>query len=261
MHHESSSERLVPTSRRVALITGAARRIGAAIARRLHADGYDLALHYRGSAQDMQGLATELEAKRPGSTLTLQADLAEFDRLPELVAKSVGRFGRLDALVNNASTFHPTPVGETTPQQWDELFASNARAPFFLAQAAAPHLRATRGAIVNLVDLYAERPLPRHSVYCMAKAALAMMTQSLAIELAPEVRVNAIAPGAILWPEPASTQAGDGDAQRQQAIIARTPLARTGTAEEIADAVAWLLDGASYTTGQVIRVDGGRGLV
>ncbi len=255
MHQESSPEPAVTETRRVALITGAARRIGAAIARRLHADGYDLALHYRSSAQDMQVLVAELEATRPGSTLALQADLAEFDRLPELVAKAVGRFGRLDTLVNNASTFHPTPVGETTPQQWDELFASNARAPFFLAQAAAPHLRAAHGAIVNLVDLYAERPLPRHSVYCMAKASLAMMTKSLAVELAPDVRVNAIAPGAILWAE------GDGDAQRQQTIIARTPLARTGRTEEITDAVAWLLDGASYTTGQVIHVDGGRGLV
>lgn len=241
-------------TRRVALITGAARRIGAAIARRLHADGYDLALHYRNSAQDVLALVAELEAARPGSTLALQADLAEFDRLPELVAKSVGRFGRLDALVNNASTFRPTPFGEVTPQQWDVLFASNARAPFFLAQAAAPHLRAARGAIVNLVDLYAERPLPRHSVYCMAKASLAMMTKSLAVELAPEVRVNAIAPGAILWAE------GETDAGKQRATIARTPLARTGSAEEIADAVAWLLNAASYTTGQVIRVDGGRGL-
>ncbi len=241
-------------SRPVALVTGAARRIGAAIARRLHADGYDLALHYRSSAAEMQALAAELEATRPGSTLTLPADLAEFDRLPELVAKTVGRFGRLDALVNNASTFHPTPFGEATPQQWDALFASNARAPFFLAQAAAPHLRATRGAIVNLVDLYAERPLPQHAIYCMAKAALAMMTKSLAVELAPDVRVNAIAPGAILWPE------DDRDAQRRQAIVARTPLARTGTAEEIADAVAWLLEGAGYVTGEVIRVDGGRGL-
>ena len=241
-------------TRRVVLITGAARRIGAAIARRLHAAGCDLALHYRSSAQDMQALVAELETARPRSTLALQADLAEFDRLPELVAKTVGRYGRLDALVNNASTFHPTPLGETTPRQWDELFASNARAPFFLAQAAAPHLRAARGAIVNLVDLYAERPLPQHTVYCMAKAALAMMTRSLAVELAPEVRVNAIAPGAILWPE------DDENTPRQQAIIARTPLARIGSADEIAEAVAWLIDGASYTTGQVIRVDGGRGL-
>jgi len=236
----------------VALITGSARRIGASIAHTLHAAGYDLALHYRGSASEMQKLAAELESIRPGSVLTLQADLSEFDRLPELVARTVGRYGRLDALVNNASAFQPTPIGTTTPRQWDELFASNARAPFFLAQAAAPHLKATLGAIVNLVDIYAERPLPGHTVYCMAKAALLMATQSLALELAPEVRVNAVAPGAILWPEQDHSDAA------KQAMLGRTPLARTGTPEEIADAVRWLLRDATYTTGQVIRVDGGR---
>lgn len=238
----------------VALITGSARRIGAAIARRLHAQGYALALHYRGAAEEMQALASELESVRAGSVLTLQADLAEFDRLPELVAKTVGRFGRLDALVNNASAFQPTTIGQTTPQQWDELFASNARAPFFLAQAAAPHLKASRGAIVNLSDLYAERPLAGHTVYCMAKAALVMATQSLALELAPEVRVNAVAPGAILWPEQDHSDAA------KQGMLARTPLARTGTPEEIAEAVRWLLQDATYTTGQVIRVDGGRSI-
>ena len=236
----------------VALITGSARRIGAAIARRLHADGYDLALHYRGSVAEMQALAVELEAVRAGSVLTLQADLSEFDRLPELVARTVGRFGRLDALVNNASTFQPTPLGTTTPAQWDTLFASNARAPFFLAQAAAPHLKASRGAIVNLADIYAERPLREHPVYCMAKAALVMATRSLALELAPEVRVNAIAPGAILWAENETSGA------QQQSMLARTPLARTGTPAEIAEAVRWLLRDATYSTGQVINVDGGR---
>lgn len=238
--------------RPVALITGSARRIGAAIARRLHAEGYDLTLHYRGSADDMQVLAQELEATRADSVLTLQADLAEFDRLPELVARTVGRYGHLEALVNNASAFQPTKLGETTPQQWDELFASNVRAPFFLAQAAAPHLKASQGAIVNLVDLYAERPLRDHSLYCMAKAALVMATKSLALELAPEVRVNAVAPGAILWAENETSDA------KQQAMLSRTPLARTGTPEEIAGAVHWLLRGATYTTGQVIGVDGGR---
>jgi pteridine reductase len=242
----------MPSSRPVALVTGAARRLGAAIARRLHADGHDLALHYRSSAADMQALAAELEAQRAGSVLTLQADLAEFDRLPELVAQTVGRYGRLDALVNNASTFQPTPLGEATPAQWDALFASNARAPFFLAQAAAPHLKAARGAIVNLADIYAERPLRGHAVYCMAKAALVMATKSLALELAPDVRVNAIAPGAILWAEH-----DDADA-KQKAMLARTPLARTGTPEEIAEAVRWLLREATYTTGQVLRLDGGR---
>ncbi len=238
----------------VALITGSARRIGAAIARHLHAAGYDLALHYRSSSAEMQALAAELESARRGSVLTLQADLSEFDRLPELVAKAVGHFGRLDALVNNASAFRPTPIGTTTPQQWDELFASNARAPFFLAQAAAPHLKASHGAIVNLVDIYAEKPLAGHTVYCMAKAALLMATKSLALELAPEVRVNAIAPGAILWPEQ------DHSDTAKQTMLGRTPLARTGTPEEIAEAVRWLLQDATYTTGQVMRVDGGRTL-
>lgn len=242
----------MPAPAPVALITGSARRIGAAIARRLHAEGFDLALHYRGSAAEMQVLAAELEAVRANSVLTLQADLSEFDRLPELVARTVGRFGRLDALVNNASTFQPTPLGTATPAQWDALFAANARAPFFLSQAAAPHLRAAKGAIVNLVDIYAERPLREHPVYCMAKAALVMATKSLALELAPEVRVNAIAPGAILWAENETSDT------LQQAMLARTPLARTGTPAEIAEAVRWLLRDATYTTGQVIPLDGGR---
>jgi pteridine reductase len=240
----------------VALVTGAARRIGAAIARRLHADGYDLALHYRDSAEAMRALAAELESARAGSVLVLQADLAEFDRLPELVAGTVGRYGRLDALVNNASAFFPTPFGATTPQQWDALFAVNARAPYFLAQAAAPHLRGARGAIVNLADIHGERPLRDHAVYGMGKAALIHMTRALALELAPQVRVNAVAPGAILWPEPGND--GGKDAAAQAALLARTPLGRIGTTAEIAEAVRWLLRDAGYTTGQLIRVDGGR---
>jgi pteridine reductase len=234
------------------MVTGAARRLGAAIARRLHSEGFDLALHYRGSERELQALAGELESARTGSMLTLQADLAEFDRLPELVAQTVGRFGRLDALVNNASGFTPTPLGSATPAQWDAIFAANARAPFFLSQAAAPHLKATRGAIVNLADIYADRPLRDHAIYCMSKAALVMATRSLALDLAPEVRVNAIAPGAILWTE------DDRDDKRKAAMLARTPMARTGTPEEVADAVHWLLARATYTTGQVIRLDGGR---
>jgi len=235
-----------------ALVTGGARRIGAAIVRRLHADGHDIALHYHHSAGEAKALAAELEHARAGSVLLLRAELAEFDRLPELVATTVGRFGRLDALVNNASAFFPTPFGEATPAQWDALFAANARAPFFLSQAAAPHLRATRGAIVNLADIHGERPLRGHALYGMSKAALIQMTQALALELAPEVRVNAVSPGAILWPD-----GGKSDAERSS-LIARTPLARTGTPEEIAEAVRWLLCGATYTTGQVVRVDGGR---
>jgi len=240
--------------RPVALVTGAARRVGAVIARRLHAAGFDLALHHRRSAEAALALRAELEQARPGSVLLLSAELADFDRLPGLVDDTVRRFGRLDGLVNNASAFYPTPVGATSQRQWDELFASNARAPYFLAQAAAPHLRAAEGAVVNLVDIYAERPLREHTVYCMAKAALVMMTRSLARELAPQVRVNAVAPGAVLWPE-----AGKPAAE-QQAMIERTPLRRAGTPEDVAEAVRWLLCDARFTTGQVLRVDGGRSL-
>jgi len=238
----------------VALVTGAARRVGAVIARTLHRAGYRVALHHRASVDAALALQAELERVRPGSTLLLQAELAEFDRLPELVARTVGKFGRLDALVNNASAFFQSPIGTTTPKMWDELFASNARAPFFLAQAAAPHLRAAGGGIVNLVDIYAERPLANHTVYAMAKAALVAMTLSLARELAPQVRVNAVAPGAVLWPEAGKAYAD------QEALIANTPLARAGTPEDVAEAVRWLLQDATYTTGQVLRVDGGRSL-
>ena len=242
--------------RPVALVTGAARRIGAAIARRLHADGYELALHCHRSVADMDALVAELDTARAGSVMALQADLVEFDRLPELVARTIGRFGRLDALVNNASAFFPTPIGHATPQQWDALFAANARAPFFLAQAAAPHLAAAGGAIVNLVDIHGERPLRGHALYGMSKAALIHLTRALALELAPRVRVNAVAPGAILWPE---DDAGvDKDDAAKAALLARTPLARTGSVGEIAEAVCWLLREATYTTGQVLRVDGGR---
>lgn len=242
----------MPSPRPVALVTGAARRLGAAIARRLHAAGYDLALHYRHSAADMAALVAGFEAARPGSAFSLQADLAEYDRLPELVAHTLGRYGRLDALVNNASAFSPTPLGTITPANWDAQFLINARAPLILAQAAAPHLKAARGAIVNLVDIYAERPLRDHVVYCMSKAALVAATRALALELAPEVRVNAIAPGAILWPEEGKAEAA------KSALLARTPLARTGSEDDIADAVLWLLQGASYTTGHVLPVEGGR---
>jgi pteridine reductase len=241
-------------TRPVALITGAARRVGAEIARRLHAAGYDLALHCRNSRAALDDLLAELEAARPRSTLALQADLAKVETLPDLVDAALERFGRLDALINNASTFEPTPLGSATPAQWDQLFASNARAPFFLAQAAAPALGNARGCIVNLVDIYAERPLARHPVYCMAKAALAMMTRALALDLAPLVRVNGIAPGAILWPEAGKTTL------EQQTLLARVPLARAGSPQDVAAAVLWLLRDAPYVTGEIVRIDGGRSL-
>ncbi|UBB25369.1 pteridine reductase [Pseudoxanthomonas japonensis] len=244
----------MPESSPVALVTGSAKRVGAAIARGLHADGYDLALHYRHSGEAMQALASELEAARPHSVLTLHADLAEFDRLPELIARTVGHYGRLDALINNASAYYATPIGQATPQQWDELFASNARAPFFLAQAAAPHLKASHGAIVSIADIYAERPLGGHTVYCMAKAALVMMTKSLARELGPEVRVNAVAPGNVLWSE------NPVKAETLELVHARTALKRQGAPDDIVSAVRWLLGGNGYITGQVLAIDGGRSL-
>jgi pteridine reductase len=238
----------------VILVTGGARRVGAATVRRLHAAGCSIALHYRHSAGEADALAGELNAVRDGSVATFAAALEDDAALHPLVESVVRRFGRLDGLVNNASAFYPTPIGQTTAAQWDDLFAANARAPFFLAQAAAPALREAKGAIVSIVDIYAERPLAGHTVYSMAKAALEMLTLSLAKELAPEVRVNAVAPGAILWPSSGKPE------EAADALIAKTPLARKGEPEDVAEAVRWLLMDAHYTTGQVVRVDGGRAL-
>ncbi|EIL96347.1 pteridine reductase [Rhodanobacter sp. 115] len=240
--------------RPIVLVTGGARRVGAVIARTLHAAGYDLALHCRHSVAEAEALAAELEQLRADSTLVLQADLADPEAPAALIDTLLAQTGRLDALVNNASAFFPTPVGSATLAQWDDLFASNARAPFFLAQAATPALRAARGAIVNLVDIYAERPLADHPLYCMAKAALAAMTRSLALDLAPEVRVNGVAPGAVLWPNNGMAYTD------QQALLARTPLERAGSPEDVAGAVRWLLHDAPFVTGQIIAVDGGRTL-
>jgi len=237
--------------RPVVLITGAARRIGAVLVRTLYADGWNVAVHVRQSSADAQALIDELDRIRPSGTLLLTGDLGDDTILRQLVDGTLATFGRLDALVNNASSFQPTPIGSTSAADWDTLFASNARAPFFLAQAAAPALRASKGAIVNITDIYAERPAMKHTVYAMAKAALRMMTLSLARELAPDVRVNAIAPGAILWPEHGT----DVDA-----ILAKTPLGRAGTPEDIARALLYLLRDAPFVTGETLKVDGGRSL-
>lgn len=236
----------------VALVTGAARRLGAGIAQRLHADGWRLALHFNQSGAELEELLRRFNADRPDSAIGLQADLSQFDRLPELIARTVGQWGRMDGLVNNASTFFPTPFGTIVSSQCDALFSVNTCAPLYLSQAAAPHLRASGGAIVNLIDIHAQRPLRDYIVYGMSKAALAYQTRALAQELAPQIRVNGIAPGAILWPE-----SGKDEAEKV-ALLAQVPLARIGTVEEIADAAAWLLDRASYTTGQIIAIDGGR---
>lgn len=241
-------------SSKVVLITGAGRRIGAQIATTLHAAGYRVALHTHRSGASLGARVAELCALRAGSAQALHADL----RLPEaparLVADCIAAFGRLDGVVNNASAFYPTALGAATAAQWDELFAVNARAPFFIAQAAAAQLRQHRGAIVNITDLHAQQPMRNHPLYGASKSALEMLTRSLALELAPEVRVNAVAPGAILWPEQGKSAAA------MQALLARTPLARIGTPEEIAEAVRWLLDDAGFVTGHTLHVDGGRQL-
>ena len=239
-------------SDRVALVTGASRRIGAEIVRGLHAAGYRVLLHYHRSEEAARQLAGALNAARPDSVLALRADLDDTAALDELVRRAIDAWGHLDALVNNASTFYPTPLGTVTESQWDALLGSNLKAPFFLCQAAAPHLARRQGAIVNLVDIYAERPLKGYPAYSIAKAGLAALTRSLAVELAPDVRVNGVAPGAILWPEQA-----DGG-QTQADILARIPLARSGSPADIAGAVRFLLEEAPYITGQIIAVDGGR---
>ncbi|MQM30461.1 MAG: pteridine reductase [Candidatus Accumulibacter phosphatis] len=235
------------------LVTGAARRLGSAIARELHATGANLMLHYRQASAAAAALAGELNAVRPASTACLQADLLDVETLPRLVADTVARFGRLDALVNNASSFFPTPLGTIDLASWDDLIGSNLKAPLFLTQAAAPHLIAAQGSVVNITDIHAERPLAAYPLYCAAKAGLLGLTRALAIELAPRVRVNAVAPGPILWPD-----SGVFDNAARQDIVAHTLLQRAGCPQDIARAVRYLLNDADYITGQVINVDGGR---
>ena len=235
------------------LITGGAKRVGAAICRRLHTAGANLMLHYRRSAGEARLLQVELNHLRPGSVALIQADLLDLAKLPSLVDQTVMRFGRLDALVNNASSFFATPLGEIQLSQWDDLVGTNVRAPLFLSQAAAGPLRKSEGAIVNVTDIHAERPMRNYVVYSIAKAALTGLTRSLARELAPDVRVNAVAPGPILWPDDDSF-----DELSRQRIISHTPLKREGSPEDIATTVAFLLADALYVTGETINVDGGR---
>lgn len=242
-------------SGKVVLVTGGAKRVGAAIARRLHREGANLMIHYRGSEREAKALRTELNAARADSVALLQADLLDVMGLPEIVKNTVGRFERLDALVNNASSFFPTPVGEMTAASWDSLVGANLRAPLFLSQAAAPHLKKTGGAIVNITDIHAERPLKGYVIYSIAKTGLAGLTRSLARELAPEVRVNGVAPGAIVWPED-----GSWDDLTRQRIVSHTLLRRTGEPDDIARAVYYLIADAPYVTGQIIAVDGGRSI-
>jgi pteridine reductase len=237
-----------------ALITGAAKRIGAAIAQQLHAHGANIAIHYRGSADAAEELAAALNSQRPESAMIAQADLRDTDALRGLIDQVTSQTGRLDLLLNNASTFYPTPLDQVTEEHWDDLLGTNLKAPLFLSKAAAPHLRKTGGSIINIVDVHSVRPLKNHPVYGPAKAGLAMLTRSLARDLAPEVRVNGVSPGAILWPE-------DGMPEKiEQSIIRQIPLGRTGEPDDIARTVLFLCKDAPYITGQIIAVDGGRSI-
>ena len=240
-------------SNKVVLITGAAHRIGAITARMLHAEGMNILLHYRHSRDAAESLQTELNAMRTDSVHLIQADLHDSAKLPALVEQAIQIWGQLDVLINNASSFYATPIGTVTETQWDDLIGSNLKAPFFLSQAAAPYLRQQHGCIVSIVDIHAERPLKEFPVYSMAKAGLVMLTKSLASELGPEVRVNAVAPGAILWPE------NLGEHEKEK-IISRTFLKRQGAPDDIARAILYLIRDAGYMSGQVITVDGGRSL-
>lgn len=237
---------------KVALVTGSARRIGAVTLRTLHANGAKVVVHYRNSSSDAEKLCAELNQLRQDSCITVQGDLNDIKAMPNVIETIIQQMGQLDILVNNASTFYPTPMGEITEKHWDDLLGSNLKAPLFLSQAAMPYLKATQGCIVNMVDVHGFRPMKNYPVYSVAKAGLFMLTQSLARELGPDVRVNGVAPGAILWPEMDENQSD------QQELLDKTALKRMGTPKDIANTVLFLVRDADYITGQVIPVDGGR---
>jgi pteridine reductase len=239
---------------KVVLVTGGARRVGAAICRRMHAADASLLIHYRASALEANALQEELNARRGGSVALGQADLLKVSAVAKLVETALEQFGRLDAVINNASSFYATPVGEISERAWDDIVGTNLKAPLFLAQAAASELRKAHGCIVNIIDIHAELPMANHSVYTAAKGGLLALTRALARDLGPEVRVNGVAPGTILWPDDESWR----DEVARQRIISRTVLKRVGEPDDVAQAVEFLVASAPYVTGQVLAVDGGR---
>lgn len=241
---------------KVVLVTGGARRVGAAICRRLHQRGARLVIHYHTSRIDAQNLQRELEQVRPQSAALIQTDLLDMEHIPMLVDNAVNQFGKLDALINNASSFFPTPVGECTEQAWHDLVGSNLKVPLFLSQAAAPYLKKQQGSIVNIVDIHVEQPLKHYIIYNAAKGGLAALTRSLAVDLAPEIRVNGVSPGPILWPETGEWQ----DEAVRNYIISRTLLKRMGEPDDIARTICFLINDAPFITGQIIAVDGGRSI-
>lgn len=245
---------IMSDSCKTALITGGARRIGSVIADTLHQSGYNIMIHYRSSAGEAQALTAKLNGIRENSAATVQGDLLDIASIPSIVDTTVETFGRLDVLVNNASTFYPTPIELIDEEFWLDLMGSNLKAPAFMVKSAAKHIREVKGCIINIVDIYARKPLPNHPIYCSAKAGLEMLTKSLALDLAPEIRVNGVSPGAILWPEGNSSL-------DQSALLEKIPLNRMGDPNDIANLVRFLVEEGRYITGQVIAVDGGRSVV
>lgn len=251
--HNTKSMAENPLSEKVALVTGGAHRLGATIARALHALGMRLVIHYHSSEAAARALQKELNDVRADSVMLVRGDLANGEKLHRnLVFETVERFGRLDVLVNNAARFYPTPIGTATETQWSDLVDTNLKAAFFLSQAAAPHLKKSAGVIVNITDIYGERSLPEYPIYSITKAGLIMLTKSMARELGPEIRVNAVSPGAVLWP------ASGADEMSKQRLISRTPLKRSGEPDDIARAVVFIVRDAAFMTGQIIAIDGGR---
>ena len=251
---EPTIERSQKLAGRSALVTGGARRVGAALMRALHGAGANVVIHCHHSLAAARALAAELTAERAGSAQVVASDLLDAGQLPGLIHQAQQHFGDLHLLINNASSFYPTPLGAITLAQWDDLIGTNLRAPLLLTQAAAPALRRTRGAVLNIVDIHGLRPLRDHAVYSVAKAGLIMLTRALARELAPEVRVNAIAPGPVLWPEAPMAE------ERKQKIIDKTPLERHGSPEDIARAALFFASDAPFVSGQILAVDGGRSI-
>ncbi len=241
-----------PIEKKIALVTGAARRVGLCIAEKLHAGGYDLILHYNHSDTEAQALKSRLCGLRADSVTLIRCDLRDTAKLKQRVRETINQLGRLDALINNASKFVPTPLNSTTEDHFQAIFEVNIKAPYFLAQTVAPYLVQQRGAIINIADIYADRPLADYSLYCATKAGVVSLTKSLAIELGPDIRVNAIAPGAIVWPENELNEIA------QRRIVSQTPLKRVGSPEDIAKTVLFLLAEADFINGQVLSVDGGR---
>lgn len=246
----------------VVLITGAAKRIGAEVARFLHANNFNVIVHYRRSQNEAEQLVASLNHIRENSAFSFQADLTSTEGIELLTRHAVAYWGRINALINNASSFYPTTIGTVTDNEWEDLMGSNVKAPFFLAQALAPELIKNQGCIINMADIYADKPLKNHSVYSMAKAANVMLTKSLALELAPNVRVNGIAPGAILWPENMKTVDSEKlSLTDKKNLLAKIPLQKNGQTRDIAKAILFLINDAPYINGQILTVDGGRNLI